>query len=155
MSEAQDRLALTRRAILEQIQRRHPRRHTRAAAEAADWEEHAEAPAQESARERSLGRLGERFAGFRRAVGAWWRHHPAHMGLELATPVLSRYAARKPVRYVAIASAAGAVVMVTRPWRLISATGLVMALIKSSQLSSMVMSALSAADYRGGGPPSM
>jgi hypothetical protein len=42
---------------------------------------------------------------------------------------------------------AGAVLMLARPWRLISVTTLVVAVLKSSQLSSLLMSALSAADF--------
>ncbi|MEO7391831.1 MAG: hypothetical protein ABIU58_06625 [Ramlibacter sp.] len=75
------------------------------------------------------------------------------MGVELATPVLSTYGRKYPLRYLGAAAAVGAVIAVVRPWRLISATGLLVALVKSSQLSSMVMSALSAADYRRDGPP--
>ena len=88
------------------------------------------------------------FARFKHAAVAWWRSHPARLGVELATPVLSGYAARKPVQFLGIAAAVGAIVMVTRPWRLISVTGLIVTLLKSSQLSSVVMSAMSAADFK-------
>jgi hypothetical protein len=101
------------------------------------------------------GRGNGRFTRFRRAVSAWWRHHPAHLGLELATPALSEYAARRPFRYLGIAAAVGALVMITRPWRMVSATGLLLALAKSSQLSGLVMSALSVADYARDGPPDL
>ena len=70
------------------------------------------------------------------------------MGLELATPALSAYAGRKPLQFLGIAAAAGAVVVIARPWRLISVTGLLVAIAKSSQLSTVLMSALSAADYQ-------
>ena len=73
---------------------------------------------------------------------------PARLGVELATPVLSGYAARKPAQFLGIAAAVGAIVMVARPWRLISVTGLIVALLKSSQLSSVVMSAMSTADFK-------
>jgi len=69
------------------------------------------------------------------------------MGLELATPALSQYAARKPAQFLGIAAVVGAVIVIARPWRLISVTGLLMAVVKSSQLSSVVMSAMSAADF--------
>jgi hypothetical protein len=39
-------------------------------------------------------------------------------------------------------------VVVVRPWRLITVGGLLAALLKSSQVSSLVMSALSAADFQ-------
>jgi hypothetical protein len=70
------------------------------------------------------------------------------MGVELATPVLSAYARRKPMQYLGIAALVGAVFVVAKPWRLISATGIVVALLKSSQLSGLMMSAMSAADFR-------
>ncbi len=88
------------------------------------------------------------FGTIRRAVGIWWRHHPAHMAVEIATPMLSSYGRRQPVLFLGIAAAAGALVIATRPWKLVSATGLVMALLKSSQLSGLVMSAMSAADFQ-------
>jgi len=59
---------------------------------------------------------------------------------------LSEYAARKPVQFLAIAVAVGAVAMIARPWRLISLGGIAMALLKSGQLSGLLMSAMSAAD---------
>jgi hypothetical protein len=144
MSQAGDRLARTRLAIVEQIHRREHRhessdaRRARIAAEGGDWDEE---------QEQAYGGPGGWFANLKRAAGSWWRHHPAHMGLELATPALSHYARRKPGQFLAIAAVVGAVVVVARPWRLISATGLLVALLKSSQVSSMVMSAMSGAGY--------
>jgi hypothetical protein len=143
MSAAADRLAQTRRAIIEQIEGRERGR---------DWREKRAERRRERAQARGeheyepggrgwLGRL-------RQAAATWWRHHPAHMGLEIATPMLSSYAQRKPLQYLGIAAATGAVVMIARPWRLLSITGLAMALLKSSQLSSLLMSALSAADFQ-------
>ena len=148
MSDAGDRLARSRLAIIAQVQRRgrggrddftreqntHARQRERAEP---DW----------SFQEERDGIAGW-FGGLKRALHTWWRHHPAHMGVELATPMLSNYAYRKPVQYLAIAAAIGAVVAVARPWRLITMGGLVAALLKSSQVSSLVMSALSAADFQ-------
>lgn len=139
MSDAGDRLARTRLAIIEQVQRRERR------------------PGRE--RERDFANAGEpdadyddsgegMFAHIKHALGTWWRHHPAHMGVELATPILASYARKKPLQFLAIAAAAGAAIVVLRPWRLISATGIVVALVKSSQLSGLLMSALSAADFQ-------
>lgn len=91
-----------------------------------------------------------RFSGLRYAFGTWWRHHPAHMVVELATPTLSQYARQKPLQFLGIAAAVGAALVLIRPWKLMSATGLLVALLKSSQLSSLVMSALTAADYQKG-----
>lgn len=144
MSEAGDRLARTRLAIIEQVQRR----------KRGGWRDERES---EQARERrAAGQPDEAyeypsegwFGHVKRALGTWWRHHPAHMGVELATPMLSAYARKKPLQFLGIAAALGAVVTVARPWRLISVTGIVVALVKSSQLSGLLMSAMSAADFQ-------
>jgi len=142
MSDAGDRLARTRLAIIEQVQRHERRPGGR------DERERIHARAQRDAGEPQRGDEdpGEGWFGHvRHALGTWWRHHPAHMGVELATPILSAYARRKPLQFLGIAAAVGAVAMVARPWRLISATGIAVALVKSSQLSGLLMSVLSAA----------
>ena len=144
MSDAADRLAKTRLAIIEQIHRRERRPERRDSADTEPdalhgdhwWDNSGSGP-------------GSWFATLKRAVGGWWREHPAHLGLELATPALSDYAGRKPVQFLAIAAVVGAVAMVARPWRLVSATGLLMAVLKSSQLSGLIMSAMSGADSPG------
>ena len=145
MSDAADKLARSRLALIEHIQRRERRdekKEARRARERAEQDE--EGWDQSEASDDPAGW----FARFKHAARAWWRSHPARLGLEVATPVLSDYAARKPAQFLGIAAAAGAIVMVTRPWRLISVTGLVVAMLKSSQLSSVVMSAMSAGDFK-------
>jgi Flp pilus assembly protein TadB len=145
MSDAADRLAMTRQAILEQIarkQRRHdPREETAQGFAAAGEDDHYP---DEDPRHQS----GDWFGQLRHGVRTWWRYHPAHMALDLASPMMRSYARRKPVQLLAISLAAGAVLTYVRPWRLISITTLIVAVLKSSQLSSLVMAAMSAADYR-------
>jgi len=141
MSDAKDKLARSRLAIIDHIQRRERRDEGAENRRAHEREQGWEQP------EGGWGRGGW-FASLKHAARSWWRNHPAHLGLELATPVLSAFAARKPVQFLGIAAAVGAVVMIARPWRLISVTGLIVALAKSSQLSSVVMSAMSAADFK-------
>lgn len=87
------------------------------------------------------------------AVRVWWRYHPASMALDVATPMLSSYARRKPVQFLGIAAAAGALFMFARPWKLISVTGLAVAVLKSSQVSALVMSALSSSQNPKDDPP--
>ena len=158
MSDAGDKLARTRLAIIEHVYRKkHPgevaaqRATVRREALDHEAEDAGDAAREEydQARRRGKGWFGS----FKRAAGTWWRHHPAHMGLEIASPMLSAFAAKRPVTYLGVAAVLGAVIVVARPWRLMSVTGLVVALLKSSQLSSMVMSALSATDYDRGYPP--
>jgi hypothetical protein len=142
MSDAADRLARSRLAILDQLRNREHR------PQGGKSERRREAAAHETPEGEPDGGENGWFGPLRRAASAWWRHHPAHLGLELAAPVLSAYAGKKPLQFLGIAAAVGALVMIARPWRLISVTGLLVALAKSSQLSSLLMSALSAADYR-------
>ena len=145
MSRAGDRLARTRLAIIEQVQRREGRSGGRDER----GREHGRARRDAGEPEAADGDSGEGWFGhIKRALGTWWRHHPAHMGVELATPMLSAYARRKPMQFLGISALVGVAFVVTRPWRVISATGIVVALLKSSQLSGLLMSAMSAADFQ-------
>ncbi|MBI2772058.1 MAG: hypothetical protein HYX47_20735 [Burkholderiales bacterium] len=138
MSDATDKLAQSRLAIVEYLQRRERRHDGRV--------EERDGPADEAAEDggdepRDRGW----FSTLKHGLKTWWRYHPAHMALEVATPVLQTYAREKPVQVLGVAAAAGAALVLLRPWRLISVTTLLVALVKSSQLSSVVLSAMSAA----------
>jgi len=145
MSDASDKLARSRQAIIEHIARRQRRHDPREEPPQEYGDPYAAFAAQEDPYED--GGSGW-FGRLRHAVGTWWRYHPAHMAVELATPVMRSYARRKPVQLLAISAAAGAALTFTRPWRLISLTTIVVAVLKSSQLSHLLMAAMSAADYR-------
>ena len=90
-------------------------------------------------RPRRSGWLG----GMSSSARAWWSHHPAQLALEMATPSLQSYMRRRPFQVLALSAGVGVLLVATRPWRLISVTTLVVAIVKSSQLSGVVMSALS------------
>ncbi len=137
MSSATDKLAHTRRAIVVQLHGPERRRDSLEPDDAAR-------PAGPPADQPRLGKRGW-WKRLERAAGMWWRQHPAHAGLELAQPVLSAYAAQKPVQFLGVAAAAGAVFVVARGWRLVSIAGVLAALIKSSQSSGFVLAALAAA----------
>lgn len=83
--------------------------------------------------------------GISAAARSWWRHHPAQLVLEMATPALQSCMRRKPFQVLAISAGVGALLVVTRPWRLISLTTVAVAVAKSSQLSGILMSALAGA----------
>lgn len=140
MSDGGDKLTQSRRAIVEYIQRRdrRPEKNGEAGTAADDAESSNEGGA--AARERGW------FGSMKQAAAVWWRHHPAHMALEVATPLLAGYTREKPVQVLGIAAAAGVALVLLRPWRLISLTTVLLAVVKSSQLSSVVISAMSAAD---------
>jgi hypothetical protein len=145
MSDATDKLARSRQAILEHVakrERRHdPREET--AQGFADPEGFAYAQ-DEDPPDAGSGWFGH----MKHAVRTWWRYHPAHMAVDLATPLMRSYAQRKPLQLLGISLAAGAVLTFARPWKLISVGTIVIAVLKSSQLSHLLMAAMSAADYR-------
>ncbi len=136
MSDAGERLARSRMAIVDHIGRKERRKAREHGPEGDDGDAE------------GRGRVGHLLDMLR----GWWYRHPVSMALDFATPSLSSYARRKPVKFLGMAVALGAVAFYARPWKLISLTGLVVALVKSSQLSGLVMSAMSAADYRSDGP---
>ncbi len=127
MSAAADRLARTRLAIVEHLADS-PRGKPREAPDPA---------AQEAARH-------GRWAGLRAAGRDYWEHHPARMALHLAEPAVRAYAHRHPARLLAACAALGALLVLARPWRLMSVTGLMLAAVRSPRLSSLVLSALMA-----------
>ena len=67
-------------------------------------------------------------------LATWWRDHPLHVGAIVLQPVVTDYVRRKPVATLAIAAAAGAALVLFRPWRLASVTALGMSLVRSSNL---------------------
>jgi hypothetical protein len=145
MSDARDRLAASRMAIVEHIHRRERRWGPRETDAQGRHGAHAGEPGDDEPP--PLAGSGW-FAHMQRALHTWWRYHPAHMAVDLATPLLRSYARRKPVQLLAVSAAAGALVTFARPWKLVPVTTLVFALLKSSQLSSLVAAAMSAADFR-------
>lgn len=68
------------------------------------------------------------------AASTWWRDHPLHVGTAVLTPVVTDYVKRKPAATLAVAAAAGAALVLIRPWRIASVTALGMGLIRSSNL---------------------
>ena len=141
MTEATDKLAKSRQAIYECVARRE-RRHDPREEAAYGFESGAGYP--DEAAPPGEGWFGH----LSHAVRAWWRYHPAHMAVDLAAPLMRCYARRKPWQLVGISFATGAALTFARPWRLISLTTLAVAVLKSSQLSNLLMAAMSAADYR-------
>ena len=76
-------------------------------------------------------------------AGAWWRSHPARLAIDVAEPLIGKYAKAHPLKLLAGAAGVGALIVLTRPWRLISLTGVALAALKSTQVSGLVSSMLS------------
>ena len=149
MSDASDKLARSRQAIVAHIARRERRHdpHEQSARPAGSPLDGAEYDTYDNHEEPAPPGEGW-FGHLRYAMGTWWRHHPAHMAVELASPVMRGYARRKPVQLLAISVGLGAALTLARPWKLISVTTLLIALLKSSHLPGLLMAAMSASDYR-------
>ena len=145
MTLASDRLDRSRLALIEHVHRKE-RKPAQARAQGARGE-HEDGEQWEAAEAAAASGGGGWFSRIGRAAKSYWRHHPARIGVQMATPVLSQFARRKPVAYVGVAALAGALFMVARPWRLISVTGVLVALAKSPQLAGVVMSAMQGADF--------
>lgn len=144
MSEASDKLARSRQAILDHIARRE-RRHDPRMETAGGFAEPGEPPYEDdTTTDPGSGWFGR----MKHAVRTWWRYHPAHMVVDLASPLMREYARRKPVQLLGISLAAGAMLTFARPWKLISVGTILVALLKSGQLSHLITAAMSAADYR-------
>lgn len=142
MTDARARLLQSRQAILEQIARRERRHDPRETPPRADtgaaWsgEEMPRPP-----------RSGGWWARAKYAADTWWRHHPAHMAAEVAGPLLASYGRSNPAKFLGFAALGGAALMFAKPWRLISLTTIAVAILKSTHLPSVLMSAMSAADF--------
>ena len=79
----------------------------------------------------------------KQVTSAWWHGHPVRLAVDFAKPVLQTYAEHRPLRLLGISAGIGAAAVVLRPWRLISVTGLLVAALKSSEISGAVQSMLS------------
>ena len=78
----------------------------------------------------------------RHSIRAWWEFHPARVVGVVAEPVLKEYAQHRPFKLIGIAAGLGALLVVTRPWRMVSLGGLAVAALKSSQVSNFALSFL-------------
>jgi hypothetical protein len=74
----------------------------------------------------------------RRVTRRWWRRHPANAVGQLARPLLDRYAREQPVKLMAGAAAAGALIVLVKPWRLLSITAVLAAVLKTSDVADIV-----------------
>jgi hypothetical protein len=75
-------------------------------------------------------------AGF----AAWWDNHPLKAGVSVVASSAEQYARRRPLHAISIAAAAGAALVLFRPWRLVSATALVATVLKSSNFAGVAAS---------------
>lgn len=128
----QERLANSRKAIVRHMSRDDKQLH--------DGEEQGGMPGEEDA---AYAAGGGTWGIFKQAIGAWWHHHPVSVAFSLARPVIGRYAEDKPLQLLGIAAAAGAAAVVLKPWRLVSLGSVLLATLKSTEISGALLSMLS------------
>jgi len=129
----QERLANTRKAIV-----RHMNRHHRNTEEKFD----SNAEETDGARPSIVSEHGS-LNKIRYAARMWWYRHPASAAIELASPLLDDYAKAHPFKLLGISAAAGAAFVMVKPWRMISASTLLIAAVKSSGLSNTLVTMMS------------
>lgn len=78
----------------------------------------------------------------KQTASSWWHGHPASLALDFARPRMQRFAQEQPLKLLAISAGMGAAAVLLRPWRLISLTGLVFAVLKSSEVTGLASSLL-------------
>lgn len=128
-----ERLAASRRAIIRHMSK-DDRQMTR----------NDDAP-YELGEESRLSQAGRSFwlSAMARAIQTWWRQHPFSMAVDVARPVLGRYAQNQPLKLLAVAAGIGAVAVLIKPWRLLSVGGIALAAVKSAAVPSVLMSMFS------------
>jgi hypothetical protein len=127
----QERLAISRKAIVRTMNRDRPQGHDDADPVSAESGE-------------SWEQMDGNWGIFKQAVKAWWHHHPANLALDVAKPLLGEYARIHPVKLLGISAGIGAMAVLLKPWRLVSLGGVLLATMKSSDISGVVHSMLSA-----------
>lgn len=125
-SAGAQRLARSRLAILAYLQQGHAK----------------DAPAHGAQDAASSPAAATPWRSAREALRRHWQDHPARLAAELVAPLLSHWGRRHPLAFLGIAAAIGATLVMARPWKLISVTGVLVAALKSSNLASLALSAL-------------
>ena len=120
----QERLAISRRAIV-----RHMNRDSKSRGDPDNPN-----PDQTEEQSSSAGSSGT-WAVVKHAIQAWWHHHPVSVAFDLARPAIGHYAEDKPFKLLGLAAGVGAAAVLFRPWRLVSLGGVLLAALKSSELS--------------------
>ncbi len=127
----QQRLAISRRALLRQLHGDHPEETLPPPYAFEDDDDvylYSAQPGEQVGWRSVARRLGER----------WWRRHPANAVGQLAKPLLKRYAREQPFKVLGTAAGIGAAVVLIKPWRLLSLTAVLAAVLKTSDIADLV-----------------
>lgn len=126
----QERLAISRRAIIKHMNRDH----------SVDISDDGQQLIENTApRKRHHGA----WESIKHSLLVWWHRHPASAAVELAMPMVNDFSQAHPFKLLGISAGVGAAMALVRPWRMVSLGGLLVAAFKSSGLSTAVLSLLS------------
>ena len=130
----QERLAISRKAIVRHMNRHHPEAQENLTIKGEDGGESRAGKSVES----------NRFSQIKHLARVWWHRHPASAIADLASPFIDNYAKAHPFKLLGASAVAGAALVIIRPWRMVSASALLIAAVKSSGLSNTLLTMLSA-----------
>jgi hypothetical protein len=129
---AQERLAISRRLLVEQLRGGTEQRKRPLRSPASD----ARVDAPDGLRSRIPAMQWLPLA--RRLAAHWWQRHPLHAAGQMARPLVERAAHERPVALVSAAAGVGALLVLTKPWRLLTVSAAVAVLLKTSELAGVV-----------------
>lgn len=126
----QDRLAITRNAIVRHMNRGYQVDSTGENSNSTIGDQ------------RSHNAFMNAWDNARNAVIIWWQRHPASAVLELARPLLRDYAGSHPFKLLGVSALIGSAVVMVRPWRMMSVGSWMVAVVKSSGMTTALASIL-------------
>ncbi|MDH6170057.1 hypothetical protein M2282_005227 [Variovorax boronicumulans] len=94
--------------------------------------------ASEDGRQGAAGSDRARKGVGRSVVGRWWRRSHLSTVAELGKPLLQDYASRYPAKLVTYAAGTGALIVLVKPWRLLSLGMMVGLLLRSTDVSGLL-----------------
>ena len=77
----------------------------------------------------------------RGVLARWWSRHPLHSVVDLGRPFLEDMAERAPGKLMAYGAGTGALLMVIKPWKLLSFATLLSLAFRTSDLTGLVAGA--------------
>lgn len=90
--------------------------------------------------------LGEsNWSVIKKSALAWWNHHPAHIAIDIAKPVVESYTRKHPFKVLGFAAGLGVATVWIKPWRLVSMGGLTALALRSTNVTGAVLSMLTSA----------
>lgn len=89
----------------------------------------------------------------RGVLARWWSRHPLNSAVDLGRPFLEDMARRQPGKLVACGAGAGALLMVIKPWKLLSLATLLSLAFRTSDLTGLIAGAFSGPDHGDDDPP--